>query len=157
MFHRPLDVPDPFPSFCSTALPSTLTALLVTGIRKPPCDTPPGGLLFVHLAESTPPPGYEPKTCSDVSTEHTPINYSSMRNSFNIENDLITTVMVFQQQAAASGSPQQASSGVVIPWLSADVWSSTRKLVRCNESISSVEGALSRGKRDRKVKSPCLP
>ena len=36
-----------------------------------------------------------------------------------------------------------------VPWLSADLWSSTRKLVRGNESLSSVEGALSRGKRDR--------
>ena len=63
------------------------------------------------------------------------------------------TPMVFHQQTAASGSPQQASSGVVNPWLSADMWSSTRKLVRGNESISSVEATLSRGKRDRDLES----
>ena len=55
MFHRPLiDVPDPFPSFGSTPPPSASTALPMTGIRRPSCATPPGGLLFGHLAESTP-------------------------------------------------------------------------------------------------------
>ena len=73
-------------------------------------------------------------------------------------NDLTTTVAAsenidgFQQRAAASGSPQQASSSVVHPWLSADMWG-TRKLVRGNESISSVEGTLSRGKRNRDLES----
>ena len=47
MFHRPLfDVPDPFPSLCSTSPPSTPTALPMTGIRRPTCATPPGGSLF---------------------------------------------------------------------------------------------------------------
>ena len=77
MCHRPLlDVPDPFPSFCSTPPPS------MTGIRRFSCDTPRGGLQFGHLVESTPFTGYEPKTCIDVSSEHTPINYSSRRTSF---------------------------------------------------------------------------
>ena len=36
IFHRPLlDVPDPFPSFCSTPPPSASTALPMTGIRRP--------------------------------------------------------------------------------------------------------------------------
>ena len=57
------------------------------------CATPPRGLLFGHLAESTPLTSYEPKTCIDVSSEHTPINYPWKRNCFNIENhDLTTTV-----------------------------------------------------------------
>ena len=44
MFHRPLlDVPDPFPSFCSTPPPTTPTSLLMTGIRRSPCATPHGG------------------------------------------------------------------------------------------------------------------
>ena len=136
MFHRPLlDVPDPFPSFCSTPPPSTPNSLLMTGIRRPPCATPPEGLLFGHLAESTPLPGYEPKTCVDVSSEHAP-------NSDG-----------FHQQAEASGGPQQVPASVVNPWLSADMWSCTRKLLRGNESISSVEGTLSRGKRDRDLDS----
>ena len=38
----------------------------MTGIRRPPCPTPPGGLLLGHLAESTPLTGNEPKTASEV-------------------------------------------------------------------------------------------
>ena len=45
--------------------------------------------------------------------------------------------------SAASGSPQQASSSVTKPRPSADLWS-TRKLMRGNESIASVEGTLLR-------------
>ena len=62
-------------------------------------------------------------------------------------NDLTTTVAasensdVFQQQAAASGSPQQVPASVA----------STRKLVRGNESISRVDGTLSRGNRKQKA------
>ena len=61
----------------------------------------------------------------------------------------------FQQQAAASRSQQQASSSVVSPWLTADLLSSTRKWVRGNESISSVEGTLSRGKRETDIWRVC--
>ena len=42
---------------------------------------------------------------------------------------------------------------MVNPWLGADMWSSTRKLGRGNESISSVEGTLSSGKGDRDLES----
>ena len=180
MLHRPvLDVPDPFRSLCSTPPPFTPTALPMTGIRRSPCATPRGGLLFGHLAESTPLTGYEPKTCIDVSCEHAPINYPLRRNSFNTDyNDLTTTVAAFetldmkeagqstsplmfqerevnfnpfcvsgfQQQAAASGSPQQVPASVVNAWLGADMWSSTRKVLRGNESIASAEGTWSRKK-----------
>ena len=116
-------------------------------------------MLFVHLAESSSYTGYEPKSCIDVSSEHTPINYSSRRNSFNVDNDFTTAVAAsensddFHQQAAASGSPQPVPASVVNPWLSTDMWSSNRKLVRGNASITSVEGTLSRGKRDRDLES----
>ena len=141
-----LDVPHPCPSFCSTPPPSAPNSLFMDGIRRPSCATPPGRLLFGQLAESTPLTGFEPETCIDVSSEHTPINYSSRRNSFNIKNnDLTTTVEAlreisdgFPQQATARGSPQQAPTSVVNPWLSADMWSSTRKLVRSNASNASV-------------------
>ena len=54
MFHRPLfDMPDPFPSFCSTPPQPTPNSLLLTGIRRTPCATPPAGMLFGHLAESS--------------------------------------------------------------------------------------------------------
>ena len=93
MLHRPLfNVPHPFPSFCSSPPPSTPTALPMTGIKRSPCATLHGILLFGHLAESTPLMSYEPKTWIDVSSEHTPINYSSRRNNFNTEyKDLTAT------------------------------------------------------------------
>ena len=141
--------------FQSTADDTLLTA--ADWNQESPCATPPGGLLFGHLAESSPHTGYEPKTCIDVSSEHRPINHSSWRNSFNIENDLATAVAAsensdgFHQQAVARSPSVPAS--VVDPWLCADRWSSTEKLVRGNASIASVEGDLSRGKRDRDLES----
>ena len=86
MCHRPLlDVPDPFPSFCSTPPSSTLT-----GIRSFPCATPHGGFQFGRLVEPTPLTSYQPKTCIDISSEHTPMNYPSKRNSFNTDYNDIT-------------------------------------------------------------------
>ena len=143
MFHRPLlDLRDPFPSFSSTPL-------AMTGIRRLPCAAPPEGMLFGHLAESTPLTGHmNPR----------PALTSAARRSTTPRGDTASTSRTttlppqsqppkksdgLQQQAAASGGPHQTS--VVNPCLSADVWSSTRKLVRGTESISSVEGTLSRG------------
>ena len=86
-----------------------------------------------------------PSPASDVSSEHTPINDPSRRNGFNIENDLATTAAAsensdgFHVQAAASGGPQLVPGSVVYPWLSADMWSSTRKPVRGNASNASRE------------------
>ena len=68
------------------------------------------GMQFGHLAKSSLHRGYEPKSCIDVSSGHTPINYTSRRNSFDVEHDLTTTVAAsensdgFHQEAAASGS-----------------------------------------------------
>ena len=109
-----------------------------------------------YLAESLHHTGYEPNTCIDVSSEHTLINYSSRRNIFNIENVLTTTVAAsenfdgFHQQAAASDSLQLLPACEVNPWLSADLWSRTRKQVRGNASNASVEGTLSRRKKRSK-------
>ena len=135
MFHRTLlDMPDTLTSFCSTP-PQTTPNLLLTGIRRTPCATPPAGTLSGHLAESSPHTGYEPKSCIDVSSEHTPINHPSWTNGLNIENDLTTTVAAsekpdgFHQQAVASGSPQPVPASVVNAWLRADMWSGTVKLV----------------------------
>ena len=160
-FHRTvLAVSDNFSSFCTSPPQTTPTSRPLTGIRSTPCATSPEGRQSGHLAEPLPHTGYEPKTCIDVSSEHTPINYPSRRNSFNIENnDLTTTVAAsensdgFHQQAAASGSPQQVPASVVNPWLGADMWSRTGKLVRGDASSASVEGTLSRGKRDRDLES----
>ena len=112
-----------------------------------------------YLADSSH-TGYKPNICIDVSSEHTLINYSSRKNRFNFENDLTTTVAAsensdgFPQRSAASGSQQPAPANVVTPWLSSDMWSRTRKLVRSIESIASVEEYfVSRGNRDRDLDS----
>ena len=112
MFHRPLlDVPHPCPSFCSTPPPSTPNSLFMDGIRRPSCATPPGRLLFGQLAESTPLTGFEPETCIDVSSEHTPINYPSRRDSFNIENnDLTTTVAAPEKTPTVFSSKRQPAA-----------------------------------------------
>ena len=55
MFHRTLlDMPDTFSSFCSTPPQTTPDSLLLTRIKRTPCATPPAGMLFGHLAESSP-------------------------------------------------------------------------------------------------------
>ena len=111
---------------------------------------------FVHLAEPLPHTGlYVRRSGIDVSSEHTSINYASRRNSFNIKNDLTTTVAAsedfdgFHQQAAASGGSQHVPASEVNPWLSADMWSRTRKLVRGSASNASLEGR----KKDRDLES----
>ena len=73
------------------------TKFTAPGLRRTPCATPPAGMLFGHLAESSLHTGYEPKSCIDVSSEHTPINHPSRRNSFNIEKDFTTTVAASQR------------------------------------------------------------
>ena len=157
MFHSTLlAMPDTFSSFCSTPPQPTPNSLLLTRIRRTSCTTPPAGMLFGHLAESSPHTSHEPKSCIGESSEHTPIDYSSRKETASTsrmtlppQSQLPNTPTVFHQQAAASGSPQPAPTSVVDPWCSADMWSSTRKLVRSNASIASVEGTLSRGKKDR--------
>ena len=81
----------------------------LTGIRCHLSASSPGRQSG-NLADSIPLTGYEPKACIDTSSEHTPINYPYRKNSFNIEDNVTTTVAAnetsdgFQQQAAASGS-----------------------------------------------------
>ena len=137
MFHRPLlDVPDPCLSFCSTSPPFTPTPLPMTGIRRPSCATPPGGIAVWPSGRIHSSHRLEPQTCIDVvSSEHTTINCSSRSNSFNTdEDDLTTTVAaseppdmkevghssspLFFQEREASSNPfcvsgflQQAASG----------------------------------------------
>ena len=150
--------PQTFSSFCSTPPQTTPTTCSLTGIKSTPCATPLEGRSG-YLAESLPHAGYEPNTCIDVSSEHTPINYPSRRNSFNIQNDFTTTVAAsenfdgFHQQAAASGSSQFVLTCEVNPWLSADPWLARgRKLLRGDVShITSVEETCS--KREKRSRS----
>ena len=160
MFHKTLlGVPDTFSSFCSSPLRTTPTSRPLTGIRRPPLCHFAGREQSGHLAEPLPHTGYEPKSCIDVSSEHTPTNYTWRRNSFNSEKDLTTTAAAsgnsdgFHQQAAAIGSSQHVPASEVNPWLSADMLARTRKPVRGNVSNVSVEETLSKGKRDRDLES----
>ena len=163
MFHRPLlDVPDPYPSFCSTPPPTSQTPLSMTGIKRSPCATPHGGWQFDRLVEHNPLTGYEPKTCIEVrrvstrrsttsrgetastraTTPATASEAPDMKEAgqstsplFSQEREVSSgsfCVSGFQQQAAASGSQQQASSSVINSWQSADLWSA-RKMVRDND------------------------
>ena len=140
---------------CSSPPQTTPNSLLLTRTRRTPCATPPAGIKFGHLAESSPHTGYEPKSCIDVSSERTPINHASRTDCFNIENDLTTTVAAsensdsFHKHAAARGSPQPVPASVVNPWLGAGSWSSTWQQVRGNAANACVKGTLSRGTRDQ--------
>ena len=112
---------------------TTPTSRPLPAIRSIPCATSLEGRQCGHLAEPLPNTGYEPKSCIDVSSGHTPINYPSRRTSFNIDNDLTTTVAAsenfdsFHQQAAASSSSQHVPAGEVNPWLGADTCARTGK------------------------------
>ena len=169
MFHRPLiDVPD-FSSFCCTPpRPKTATHSL-TGTRQTTSATPREESLFGHLAEYNALTGYEPNSWIEVCSGHTPIHYTSNEHGFYIKSDHTATVVasynfdVVQQQTATSSSQhcgEQASGNrcddsrsVANTWLSADMCASIGKPVRGNESISTVERMLSRGKRDRGLDS----
>ena len=57
-----------------------------------PLCTPPRGWTVRPLATRHPATGYVPNFCVDVSSEHTPINFPSRKDSFNLENELTNTV-----------------------------------------------------------------
>ena len=95
----------------------------------------PPGELSDRLADSTPLTCYEAKFCVEVNREHTPINVTTTKDSFNHENDLTTTVAASEdsdhhaQRLAASGSQQMVAS--TVPTLlnlgsSSSVWQQTR-------------------------------
>ena len=137
-------MPDPFPSLCFTPPPTTPYSLLLTGVRRNPCATPPGGMLFGHPAESSPHTCYEPKTCIDASSEQSPPRgetASTSRMTLPPQSQPLRTPTVFisKRQPAEARSPSVPAS-VVNPWLGADMWSSTRKLVRGTTSSASVDG-----------------
>ena len=61
---------------------------LETGIRSIQTATPRLSGQSRHLVDPIQSTDYEPKTCIGVSSEHTPINFPTRRDSFNLENDL---------------------------------------------------------------------
>ena len=154
MFHRPLhDVPDPFPSFCSVYTDSTAydwkQEITLRHSARRITVWPSGRIHTDYHDFTTTVAASEPSDMKEVGQSTSPLMLERevSSNPFCVSG--------FQQQAAASRSQQQASSSVVSPWLTADLWSSTRKWVRGNESISSVEGTLSRGKRETDIWRVC--
>ena len=113
---------------CSLAI--WLNQLLSQVISPRPASTS-----TVNTRRSTTPRG---KTASTSRTTTLPLQP---------QPPITPTVFISKRQPTVARSEHQAS--VVNPWLGADTWSSTRKLMRGNESLSSVEGTLSRGKRDQ--------
>ena len=107
-------------SFCATSPPIwTPSPATLFGIETNPCATSLLDGQSGHLADSTPTTAYEPNFCIDVSSEHTPINFTSRRNSFNFENDLTNTVGASEdsdhlpQRSAASSSQHSVASTVL--------------------------------------------
>ena len=57
------------------------------------CADPRRGPLLGRMAEQSPLTGYEPKNLIEVSSEHTPLDFPSRKNSFSTDvNDLTATV-----------------------------------------------------------------
>ena len=120
-------------------------------------------LQFGRLVELT---GSEPRTfntdCNDLTTTVAAFEIPDMKEVGQSTSPLSSQerevssnpfcVSAFQQQAGASSSQQQVSSSMINSWQSGDLWGA-RKLVRGHESFSSVERPLSRGKKDRDLKS----
>ena len=155
MFHKtPLGVPDTS-SFCSSPPPTTPTTRPLIGIRRTPCAASLEGRQPGYLAETLPHKGYEPNTCIDVSSEHTPIKNprgetaSTSRMALPPQSQPLIPLTVFM----SIRQPAVVPASEVNPWLSAFLWSRTRKPVRGDVSNVSVEETFSRGKRDRDQES----
>ena len=87
-----LDVPHTTSSFCSTSPSLSPNRLHTTGVKSQLNVTPRLGGQSRHLVDTTQSTGSESKTCIDVSSEHTSINFPIRRDNFNLENDLKITV-----------------------------------------------------------------
>ena len=84
MFHHELlGVPDPPPLFPAT---------LVTGSGTT-CVDPRSGSLFGRMAEQSPTTGFESKDLIEISSEYTPSNFLSRKNSFTPDIDDVPTVV----------------------------------------------------------------
>ena len=126
-------------SFCSTPPSLSPNRLHATGVRSPLNATPRLGGQSGHLADTTQSTGYERKTCIDVSSEHTSINFPKGRDNFNLENDLKITVSEDSDhplQRSTATSSRHSVAGTVPALLNLGSWSSTGKLVRKFESIA---------------------
>ena len=75
-----------------------------------PCIDPGGGGWFDRLVDQSPLTGYEPKNLIEISSQHTPINFPSRRNSFNTDFNDAPTV-------AASDDTDTLDAGMTSPLL----------------------------------------
>ena len=91
----------------------------------------------------------EPNFSIDVSSEHTPINFPSRKDSFILENDLTNTVADHLPQRFVASSSQCSAGSTIPTLLNSGSVRSTGDLVRGNNSVASVEEPVLRGKRDR--------
>ena len=104
-----------------------------------------------YLADSIPHTGYEPKTCIDVTSEHTHSFEENAASTLRISSLPVAaseTSDGFQKQAAANGSSQFVPTDEVNPWLSADLrLARSRKLLRSDVSnITNVGETFQDGK-----------
>ena len=116
VFHRNLlGVLDPPPLFPSTLVTESGTT----------CVDPRSGAFCGRVAEQSPITGYEPKDLTEISSEYTPINFPSRKNSFTtdiddvpivVASDITETIEVgqltsplFTQEREVSANPLGAS------------------------------------------------
>ena len=106
-------VPHTTSSFCSTSLPSlSPNTLHMTGNRSPTNATPRLGGQSGHLAETTQSTVYEPKTCIDVSSEYTLINFPIRRRQLQ-PSELLENLRLwgFWPSSTTINSKQQPTFG----------------------------------------------
>ena len=150
MFRRNvLGVPDPFPPFLST--PPFTQPSLQTGIGLT-CADPRGGPLFGRMAEQSRLTSYEPKNLVEVSSEHTPIDFFSTKNSFSTGvNDLTTTVAASDIAETIKAEPlisplytQEREVSANLRCLKFSACSSNRQptaanIFKCGKSLANVQ------------------
>ena len=72
------------------------------------CNDPGGGGWFGRMAEQSPLTGFEPKNLIEISSQHTPIDFLSRRNSFSTDFNDVSTI-------AASDDTDTLDAGMTSP------------------------------------------
>ena len=104
----------PSPSSPATSLPTSIVSLALSiGIRPNSCATSLGDGLPGRLAGPIANTCYEPKFCTDVDSEHRPINLPSRNMSFPQEYDATITASEDLNLPGASSSSQHSAASWV--------------------------------------------
>ena len=121
--------------------PPTASQTPLTGIRLNPCATPFRSGRSGHLASPISYTGYEPNFCTDVSSEHTPINLPTM--SFQQEYDATITAsegLNLPRHSGSSTSSQHTAASRVPTLLSKVHWGlASRKCRRITILLTSIK------------------